>query len=376
MFEGERFIDYTNHHLYWLEQDSLRPFDSDLYFSPMNKYTCRANCQVCYIKDELKEGFSQFSGNVPDKITTEMERRWFDFFEFFYELRTNDDFTFLKLNHKHIYDWYVNHANLFGFCMTDNALIIHHKTLMKDITVRELSDISLSESFLLKANKDHKILNILKDYQSKYVIKKIKVIRTSLDTVLDPRVQEIIDWLVDNNMHNSLQSNLLDESNPLYDANELDYQNTYVFNYKGKIYQIYREAIQLYNDRFYYSINDATNIHLDTFYKLPDGPIDINELIYYQLTGKQQMYKQFSKEMAESTDPRIIKYRDYFETVNKFTINKDFNFIPAVMLKRNTKFLNQLVDKYGYVITPAGIIRPNKNDSATSIVIINKEKGA
>jgi hypothetical protein len=375
MFEGERFIDYQNHKLYWLEEDSLRPFDSDLYFSPMSKYTCRADCQVCYIKDELKEGFAHFDISVPPVITPDMEKRWFDFFEYFFELRTNDDFTFLKLNHPHIYDWYLNYAHLFGFCMTDNSIIRHYKMLMKDIKVRELSDISLSESFLLKANKNQKVLNILKDYQSRYNIVKIKVIRTSIDPMVDPRVQEIIDWLIENNLYNSLQGNLLDESNHVYGDTDLDYQNTYVFNYKGKIYQIYREAIQLYNDRFFYSINDATNIHLDTFYKAPDTPLDINELMYYQLTGKQKLYKQFAFELSDSQDPRIIKYKDYFETTNKFTVNRDFNFIPDIMLKHNTKFLSRLLNQHGYIMTPAGIIKPRPDNSVVSIVSINNKNG-
>ena len=356
-YAGEDFEHYEDLTTYFLREDALSPLTFDLYFTPFYKYTCRAGCQICYIKDKLKEGFKQFDLAVPAKITSEDEKRWFDIFDHFYVVRTNDDMTYIRLNHPNIFEWYKANGSIFEYGMTDNAVLTHRKTLMDHITLKGMADISLSDHFLVKTNKNKQIIEVLNDYASKYDIAKIKIIRTT-DGPAPPQVEEIVAWMNERGLYNCLQHDLRNDANYRYDLEgKYDYQNTYILSHNDKTYQIYREAIHLYNDRFFYSIDDASDINWDPFFIMqPNQSFDSTELMYEMLIGKQKLYKRFAEEIGAS-NPTEQKFVDYFNNVQKFHFNKDFTFVPEFMLRSNCKFYHSL-QTLGFKHTPYGLLKP------------------
>jgi hypothetical protein len=357
---GENFQDFQDHTTYFLTQDALKPLEYDLAFSPTTKYYCGANCKVCYIKGKLQKGHPTYKDEIPDSISDKQTAKWYEVFEYFYTIRTNDDFTYLKKNYPVVFDWYREHANTFEFNMTDNAIISQQKVLMDDLNLKGLGDVSMSDHFLNRVNANrnyNKVMEILQGYMDKYGLCKIKIIRT--DGELEDHVYELVDWLTSKGVKNTLQEDLRTDKNRRGGLNEVfDYQNTYIMNYNNKSYQIYREAIQLFGDRFFYSVDEASDITVDPFHYMTDE-FSAENLITDMLSGKIAKYGKFASEIDFGQSDVIDKFKSYYINTNEvFTVNKDFNFIPSVMLNDNTKFYSKLIQN-GYVKTAVGLYRPN-----------------
>lgn len=356
----EHFHLFDDHHDYFLRHDALQPLTFDLTFSLTKRYTCHAGCQVCYIGHKLKDGFKKFEKDVPAQITDKDEEFWFNAFQYFYALRTNDDLTFFRINYPHLFDWYKRHAHLFEFGMTDNAFITQYNTLMNHIELKGLSDVTLSETFLKKANKDGKILKILKELFAKYNIAKFKVIAS--ESYVDcPEITSVLDYLHNRGLENLLHHDFRFSANPRYELNEiLDKQNTHVLSYNDRTYQIYRECIHLYNDRFFYSVDDASDYYWPSFYVLDEKKFHPEKLITKMLEGKLSLYNNFKEELKDIDDPTVEKFKDYYNKSQEFKVNNDFNFIPEFMLDKNTKFYQAMIDDRGFRSTKWGLLKPGE----------------
>ena len=363
---GENFQKFEDHNTYFLTQDALKPLEYDLYFSPTTKYYCNANCNVCYIKDKLKEGLPFYSGSIPDKISDAQTANWYDIFEYFYVIRTNDDLTYLKKMYPHVFDWYREHASTFEFGMTDNAIISQHNVLMNDLNLKGLADVSMSDHFLNRVNAKknyNKVMEILQDYMDKYGLCKIKIIRTEQGE-LEDHVYELVEWLNSKGVKNCLQEDLRVDSNRRYDLDGLfEYQNTYTMNSNNKSYQIYRESIHLYNDRFFYSIDDATDIKEDAFHHIK-GEFSPEKMIVDMVRTKISKYGSFGNELSYGISEVVDKFKHYYiNSGDMFTVNEDFNFIPKFMMTDQCKFYTKMVSR-GYKVTDVGLFKPNGNPKA------------
>jgi hypothetical protein len=354
----EHFHLFNDHHDYFLRHDALHPLVFDLTFSLTKRYTCHAGCKVCYIGHKLKDGFSKFSNDVPTEITEQDEEFWFNTFKYFYAHRTNDDLTYFRINYPHLFDWYKRHAHIFEFGMTDNAFITQYNTLMNHIELKGLSDVSLSETFLVKANKDGKILKILKELFAKYNITKFKILATE-QYGNHPEVTSVMDYLNNRGLENMIQHDFRYSENPRFELDEiLKYQNTHVLSYNDRTYQIYRESVHLYNDRFFYSVDDASDYNWPSFYQLEEKKFVPEQLITKMLEGKLMLYKGFKQELDAIDDPTVSKFKDYYSKTQEFKINQDFNFIPDFMLDKRTAFYQQLIHNRGFKSTEWGLVKP------------------
>jgi len=359
--EHFHLFDNDMHHDYFLNHDALHPLVFDLTFSLTRRYTCRAGCQVCYIAHKLKDGFSKFPNDVPAQITEADEEFWESTFKYFYAIRTNDDLTYFKNNFPHLYDWYKRNASKFEFGMTDNAFITQYNTLMNDIELKGLSDVSLSESFLLKANKDGKILKILKELFAKYNITKFKILATE-QYAKHPEITTVIDYLDSRGLENMIQHDFRYSENPRFELDDiLKYQNTHILSYNDRTYQIYRESVHLYNDRFFYSVDDASDYNWPSFYELEEKKFNPERLMTKMLEGKLKLYKGFKEELDNITDPTVEKFRDYYTKTQEFKINENFNFIPEFMLDKHTNFYQQMILDRGFKHTEWGLIKIDGN---------------
>ncbi len=353
---GNDFHNYEHHGTYFLKEDALRCVSYDFYFSPTYKYYCNAGCKVCYIKDNLEYGKLFYHLNVPDKITEADTEYWYSIFKNFYSVRTDDDFRYLKLNFPQIYRWYKEHGHNFEFGMTDNSIIGHKNILLNDIDLKGIADITISEEFLNSVNKE-KFFSTIRDYASKYSIGHVKIIRTTPEYNHPPIINEVIDFLVKYNVVFSVHQDFRTNEVNRYDIDKFDNQNCYVISDENRRYQIHRSSVHLFNDRYYFSYDDASSysdmpFHYDT--KITFNP---KNFLYDVIKGKLQYYKEAINDM-KPWNSTAEKFLDYFKTTQEFKLNYDYNFIPEFMLSSNTKFASTLIE-YGFRKTKVGLYLPN-----------------
>lgn len=367
-YKGEDFRSFKDHSTYFLTEDALASITHDLTFSPTRKYYCGANCQVCYIKQKLNEHLPFYSQSVPDKITDKQTQLWYDVFDYFYVIRIVDDLRLLKAQYPHVYDWYREHAATFEFGMTDNAVILQHDALM-ELDMKGISEIALSEDFLNKINSKknyNKVMEILQRYIDKYKLHKIKIIKTT-NNDFEYHATELVEWLHDKGVVASLHNDFRktsehnrSEGNTDYDLkNMFDYQNTHVLCYNDRTYQIYRGSLHFYGDRFFYSIDDATDINWDPFHTVGES-FKYNDFMTDMVQGKLNLYSEFVKELSTVKDPAAIKFRDYYiNTIDNFEVDREFNFVPDSMLNETSVFYSKLIDQ-GFKKTPVGLYKPGE----------------
>lgn len=354
---GNDFHNYHDHGTYFLKEDALRCISYDYYFSPTSKYYCDAGCKVCYIEDQLKEGKSFYKNSMPKKMDTEW---WLDTFQYFYSIRTDDDLVYLKKFHTDVFEWYKDHAHLFEFGMTDNSMLKHYRMFMDEITWSRIADITISEDFLNKVNIT-KVMDVLAGYSQKYDIGHIKIIRTSSDYHHPYKILQIIDYLRKLDCVFSVHQDFRSDEINRYDlAEDFDNQNLYVFSDDKRRYQIHRSSVHLFDDSFYFSYDDASNINIDPFYIVDKSKkFNPKDFLYHMLVGKIEYYKTCIKDMGDPKNTTAAKFLDYFKTTQTFKVNKDYNFIPDFMLDDQTVYYTKLIE-YGFVKTPVGLYLPGE----------------
>lgn len=342
------FDNYTNLAEYWLREDALRSLDYDVYFSLGTRYYCDAGCKVCYIKDKLKE--TKNLALFPDDLDI-LHTEWFNSFEYFGVVRTNDDMYYLKHSHPKQYAWYLEHGHNFELCITDNAIF---RTLqLEELKLKSIGDVSVSTDFISQVGTE-KVLTAIKELYMKYGVKKIKYI----DCGHPELFKEIIEWANKLELHNCVHHDFRTNNREILNHAWAEYQNTWVTNDDVGLMQIYRESVHLYYDRFYYSSDDASDINIEPFYIIKDE-LNVEDFITSLIIGKQKAYNIWKKRTLEK------RFRDYYSETQKYTINKDFNFIPIIMYPLTAKFFYKMQEhgwnqtKYGLLKTPINnIVKP------------------
>ena len=344
------FDSVINYAEYWLKEDALRSLDYDVYFSLGTRYSCDAGCDVCYIKDQLKETNSL---NVfPDDLE-KYHDEWFKFFDYFGVVRTNDDMYYLKYKYPKQYEWYIKYGKHFELCMTDNSIF---RTLqLEELQLASIGDISVSTDFISKVGVE-KVLTAIKQLYDRYGVRKIKYIDCGHPELFAP----IIEWANKLNLHNCVHHDFRTYSREILNHAWAEYQNTWVTHNSNKLVQIYRESIHLYYNRFYYSSDDASDLREADFYKF-DDKIDIKYFIFKLIEGKLVKYKNSSNLNLEQ------KFRNYYKTTQQFIVNENFNFIPIFMFPLTAKFFYKL-EEDGWLKTKFGLLLPNEDQSIIPLI--------
>lgn len=334
----------TNLNQYWIQQDCLRSLDFDLYFSVASRYYCDAGCKVCYIEKNLKQtkDLNLYNGVV---FRPEL---WDDIFSYFSSIRTNDDYAYLNKNFPEIYQWYKEHP--MELCVTDNSLV---RTLaLKDLTIKKFADISISSEFVNSVGSE-KVIEYLKRAKE-FGLDKVKIIDCG-----HSNLKEIIDWVLENVYNNCVHDDFRVERKIL-DAPWAEYQNTWVEHVDNRLLKINKEAIHLYNNTFYFSSDDASDITINPFHSILVN-FHPEEFLCDMIEGKQEQYKEWAKLSS------IQKFKEYFTTTENYKVNRDFNFIPGIMFNSHSPFFNKMRNR-GWVDTKLGLFDPQYTDEVTSII--------
>jgi len=344
------FDNYENLMQYWLQEDSLRPLDYDLFFSLGTRYYCDAGCKVCYIRKNLNRTKSLVKDFYNNDIK-KMENIWFNIFDYFGCIRTNDDLFMLKQKFPLEWEWYKSNGKIFEFCLTDNAIF---RTLRLDIELKSLGDVSISSEFINQVGPET-VLIALKDLYNKFGIQKIKFIDCG-----DPKLfNTILDLAEKYNLNNCVHHDFRENTRKILNHTWAEYQNTWVINDNKGLMQIYRESLHLYYDRFYFSSDDASDLNEEAFYKLP-GKFDSKELIYRMLKAKQTKYNTWSKRVIDK------RFKTYYNMVQEYSINENFNFLPYLICNNKSRFYWKLVED-GWKITKFGLMSPDTKN-ITSVI--------
>lgn len=334
---------------FFLTKDALNSVNYDLCFSPLKKYTCRTNCSVCYIKSEIQSSLNNYEDIVSDTITDQSDQEWKNIFEYFNVVRTADDLDFVKKHYINTYNWYKNNANLLEYSTTDNGIFVQNDLILNDLTFKGIYEISVSDIFLHKFNKSGKVLSILKEWNSKYYIRKYKFIQTQ--TELNKTESDVIKWFKDTGIPNMIHCDFRKQTNEAYDS--------LLLNDDDNLYKIYDGAFSLQNNQFFFTTKEASDFSKQPFYTY-DHQFEPIKFLLNVMKSKLHTYKRFGYELSHTNTGLGKIFRDYFNNTSKFRVNDDFNFIPNFMLNESSKFYNKLLQS-GFEHTKHGLLKSNSN---------------
>ena len=344
---------------YWWAEDSLHSLDYDLQFSPMRRYLCLAGCKVCYIQDNFDSWEDQLAQTVPDRITDEDTELWLDVFNYFSVVNTNDDMRWLKENHRTTFQWYQEHAHRLKFSMSDSAILYQHRVLLDDMSLAGLQDISLSDTFVEETGVGHKLKYTLILLAEKYPITKIKFI-ISNPAGPSKEVVEMLDYLQQRipSITAGMQHEFSSNENTRFDlAGKFTHQNTHMYSYMGKVLQIHRESVHLYNRDFYFTCDDASTPSVTPIHTIGDK-FRPQFFLPDLLSAKLTRYAENAKLLSSVQNPRAQAYAEYFREVHsKIQVNSDFSMIPNVMLDPQSQFYFRLFEQ-GWRTSEQALFKP------------------
>jgi hypothetical protein len=348
---------------YWLSIDSLHNVDQDMFFSPFSKYTCQAGCKICYISKQLDESAAVIHQHAPEEITAQQESVWYFWFDKFHQVGYADDIVFTRQHFPHIYDWIKKNAGQFKYIMTDNAILRQHNELMNELTFNGIMDISISDSFLdtnllLWDNIKQRLIQL----KSKYKIDQIKFLITKPGPH-SRQIDKLIEWVNTEHLPYLIHHDFTDEHNLKHEVDNANNINDWVMCQKSRLFEIQKETLLLFNDRWFFSSQDATS--REAFWVMTnEDSTNVEKLLTKMIEGKQINYTAMNEELEPSSD-LAKKFKSYFQIPSTYKINHSYNFIPKMLISPDAKLVNFLQSQ-GWLNTEHGLYKPN--ETVTSII--------
>lgn len=362
------FEQTSNFKEFFLKDDALCNIESELVFSIFHRYTCKANCKMCYVMDEWVDDEVFKDKFVPAEISLETEARILETFQYFDVASTMDDLYYLKNTYPHLYQFYVRNAHLMSStAMTDMAFIQQHKLIMEEIDFIMIYEISFSDRFLNSSGGKmvDKVLERLITMHEKCPIQKLKFIMCDAQedsAEEDSAVQKIMSWGRENEIFIDVHDDITQGQNKRYELKDAHQETNHLQDADDSyVYQILSEVTYLQYTSMFLTISQTIGENSVPFFDIMDGDkFDASDFLVKMLRAKLDTYVYYMKKIKTSCE-RITgnrnKYFDYFTYVSEnVIINKDFSFIPRFMLKPFAVFYERLAEE-GFVDTPYGLIR-------------------
>jgi len=337
----------------WVNYDTLKSLEYDLYFSVGRRYYCAANCEVCYIKDQL-DIVHNTTGVYPP-ISSKIIKLWDSVFDYFSVIRTDDDIYYYKKEYPEAYNWFKDNASKLEYCITDNAIIRYHR-IIDEVQFKSMGSITISSTFVDKIN-TNKLLKILNKIQSISPIKHFKLINTTSEK--SKNLQPFADFAKKLNIDIIAHHDFRDERAQVLDEWATE-QSDWISTKDGEVVHLYANsrgsttAPHFYYDRFYFSNDAASDFGVKPFHIIKNE-FNPEQFCYDLIKGKQEIYKKWVK----------LDFTDYINTTLNYKVNYPFNFIPGVMLPSYSKFCAKLIDR-GWIRVPQGLYK--EGDTIVSIM--------
>lgn len=376
-----KFDESTNFKEFFLKDDALCNVESELAFSIFHRYTCKADCKMCYVQDEWLDDELFANKFVPANVPPDVEKRILETFSYFDVVVTTDDLFYIKNTYPHLYDFYVRNSHLMSSSsMTDMAFIQQYNLMMDELDFQMIYEISFSDRFLnLNDGKmSDKVLERLKVVHEKSPIQKLKFILCDAVEeygVFDTAVQQIVTWGEEQEIYIDTHDDIMQGQNKRYeDVNQETNHLQGADN--SSIYQILCEVTYLQYTSMFLTISQSIAESSVPFFDIMRGDkFDASTFLSKMVRAKLAMYVYYLKKIKTSCE-RITgnrnKYFDYFTYVSENVIvNDDYNFIPRFMLKPFAKFYEVLAND-GYIDTPHGLLREGATKPVSIITLSGK----
>jgi len=360
-----KFDESTNFKEFFLKDDALCNVESELAFSIFQRYTCKADCKMCYVQDEWVDDEVFANKFVPATIPPEVEFRILETFSYFDVVVTVDDLFYIKNTYPHLYDFYVRNSHLMSSSsMTDMAFIQQWGLVLNEMNFQMIYEISFSDRFLnLKDGKmSDKVLELLKIVHAKSPIQKLKFILCDAYEygVFDQAVGQIVQWGNEQGIYIDTHDDIMQGQNKRYDDVHQETNHLQAAD-NSAIYQILCEVTYMQYTSMFLTISQSINANSIPFFDTMSGDkFNADTFLVKMVRAKLDTYVYYLKKIKTSCE-RITgnrnKYFDYFTYVSENVIvNSDFSFIPRFMLKPFARFYERLTED-GFVDTPYGLIR-------------------
>lgn len=353
---------------HFIKHDGLGNVMFDFNFSIFKKYVCRAGCKICYIRDDFlpKETFQK---HIP--IHTRVSARTYadkvvEFASYFMMPSIIDDLRYIHDEHPELYKFYQEYGAAFWLSsITDNALF-RHLPIIDEIAFKGVREVSISEQFLYNVNEE-KFFEALKSIRAKMEIWKIKVILFSGEGIA-PRAERLKVWCEHNGVMlekqfehgitESAEKTVLLELKGSRYSDDSSFVEDRTYSENGTdIYPIHSETIFLQYDDFYSELKSATREDRGSpFAQLDDFSNDPQSFLARVLEGKITDYARYTALMQNKEHD----YYRYFKYVSEnLVVNRNFNFIPRIVLKPDSFYYQKLLAKGTLVDTKFGLVDPN-----------------
>ncbi len=377
------FEQSSNFKEFFLKDDALCNIESELVFSIFERYTCKADCKMCYVMDEWVEDEVFKNKFVPPHIPAEVEARILQTFEYFDVISTMDDLYYIKNTYPHLYEFYKRNSHLMSStAMTDMAFIQQHKLIMEEMNFQMIYEISFSDRFLnsSKGKMVDKVLERLVTMHEKCPIQKLKFIMCDAQedsAEEDSAVQKIMSWGREQEIFIDVHDDITQGQNKRYELKDAHQETNHLQDADDSyVYQILSEVTYLQYTSMFLTISQTIGENSVPFFDVMSGDnFDSNTFLVKMLHAKMDTYVYYLKKIKTSCE-RITgnrnKYFDYFTYVSENVIvNSDFSFIPRFMLKPFAMFYERLTED-GFVDTPYGLIREGVGAPVPIITLYGK----
>lgn len=284
----------------------------------------------------------------------QLERRWEQVFDYFGQLRTDDDVYFLRSEYPKQYEWFVKNAYRFEYGMTDNQIFRYLK-ISDELKFKGIASISLSSSFTSSVKSD-KLMSALVDLHKVSPIQQIKFIDCGNMDCLRP----FFEWAKTENIETMFHYNFLDGERELLTYDWVDQQVTWIdVDTEGNMQVYGDEAVCIYFDRFYFS-NDVASDPTVTPYLILNEDFDPEKFLTAMARGKQVLYNRWKDRTLN------IKFKKYFTACQNYKFNDRYNFIPSLMMVPFGRYYENML-KRGWQPTKHGFYK-NDGKPLTSFV--------
>lgn len=369
--EERKLINAKDFKSFFVEADAINPVRQELTFSLLRRYNCYAGCHVCYTDRYFEKDKSKFSRYIPTEIPKDLEQRWFELFKNYVYISTHDELYYLKMEQPHLYKWYIDNADKFYFgSVTDNSYSRNVDIFINEIDgCKGIYEIAFSETWLDKVNFS-KIMKSLATIYDKHKIVQLKVIQQTYDFDDKTHYKELESFCKKRDIIFTLYQEILNKEETIVFFDKPEQEN--FASYNEEYYSVCGQSPDyLQYDSFFITLVDAIKPEIAP-YDVLDENFNYVDHLWKHLEGKRELYNRYYEKIKNSKNQYNKMFADYYKFVNdKLVVNKDYNFIPHMVLPNDCNLYWNLA-KQGWTPTELGLINTSRSQNVIPLFTFQK----